>query len=218
MSDTLKPEHWLRRWEKGETGWHQAEVEPALVREFGDLAPTRVLVPLCGKSLDLTWLEERGHEVVGIELSPLACEAYFRERGLAPQVTEPGPLRVWRAGRVTLLNGDFFAVTSEQVGPVGAVYDRAALIALPPALRPRYAAHLRELAGPIGGGRPEFLLLAIEREPLDAEGPPFCVTSSEIEALHGRAFTIETRSREQVASRPGRPAQVIESVYRLRAR
>src|SRR5262249_48605138 len=109
-------------------------------------APRRVLVPLCGKTEDLAFLASRGHEVIGIEAVDEAVKAFFHEHGLEPTVRELSPGgRSYSAERVTLLVGDFFACTRQEVGTVDALYDRAALVALPADVRPRYVAHLRGL-------------------------------------------------------------------------
>mgnify|MGYP000992455332 CR=1 FL=1 len=61
---------WLERWRNGQIGFHNSEVNGMLLRHHAQLgAAARVLVPLCGKSLDMGWLAAQGHEVVGIELS-----------------------------------------------------------------------------------------------------------------------------------------------------
>ena len=215
----MDTEFWLARWRKGEIGFHQSAVEPALVRELSGLAPTRVFVPLCGKSLDLAWLAEQGHEVVGVELSAEACEAFFAEQKLEASKTAMGPFTVYRAGRITIFNGDLFALEPEQLGSIGAVYDRAALIALPPELRPRYAAHLGELIG--GAAHREdfrFVLVVLERTPTDDSGPPFSVSAAEIESLYGARFEVALQSRAPAAARAPEGAVSEQAVYRLRAR
>ena len=135
----------------------------------------RVLVPLCGKSRDLMWLEARGLDVVGVELSPLACEAVFAEAGRTPTVTERGALRVYRDGRLTVICGDLFDVGPEDVGAIGAVWDRAALVALPPPMRDRYVPHLRGLC--VSGAR--VLLIALVYDG-NKQGPPHSIPESEV--------------------------------------
>lgn len=200
-------DYWLGRWERGETGWHQTEVEPALIRYFQDLEPTRVLVPLCGKSLDLAWLASRGHEVIGVELSGTACREYFVAQGIPFRESAQGRFQRFEGGGVTIFNGDVFSITPLEVGRLGAVYDRAALIALPPQLRSRYAAKLRELieptlaetscsTRPAGSSTFRFLQLVIERTPHNEKGPPHSVPESEVRALYGNQFKISLQKTE----------------------
>jgi len=182
--------YWQQRWQEGEIGFHQKQVHRFLLAQLAkhSLEPgDRILVPLCGKSLDLAWLAAQGFEVVGVELSRLAVEAFFAEQQLAPQRTSRGPFEVWQQGRIELLEGDLFDLTVLTCGPFKAVYDRAALVALPEELRPRYAAKLAELL-PSGG---ELLLVSYAYRQDEMTGPPFTVPLSEIKLLFGGAFRIE---------------------------
>jgi thiopurine S-methyltransferase len=178
---------WLHRWQEGRIGWHQEEVSLLLERLWAELelSPAgRVLVPLCGKSRDLAWLAGQGHRVLGVEISPLAVETFFREQGVTPNIRELAPFQSWSAGPVEILCGDFFALSRELLGPVEGFYDRAALVALAPPMRRRYSAHLAELLAPGNRG----LLLSLEYPQAEIEGPPFAVDETEVQALFGRAF------------------------------
>jgi thiopurine S-methyltransferase len=136
---------WRQCWRDRHTVSHQLSVNPLLARFWPglELAPgSRVLVPLCGKSLDMLWLAEQGHEVVGVELSPVAVSAFFRENHLQPVRRAVGKFIRWQHGRLSILCGDFFSLTASDLGDVDAVYDRAALTALAPGVREAYVAHL----------------------------------------------------------------------------
>ncbi len=178
---------WRTRWEEGNTGWHRAEAHPALERWAARLPapPARVFVPLCGKSRDLVWLHDRGYQVVGAELSARALRDFFSERGLRPEETAQGGLTCLRAARYELWCGDFFALPA--LPPFPAIYDRAALIALPRASRPGYAERLRGLLAPGG----VMLLLSLDYPlpatgswAVDEPGPPHSVPEEEIRALY----------------------------------
>jgi thiopurine S-methyltransferase len=185
--------YWIGRWQRGETGWQQSEVEPALVKWFSNRMKKRIFVPLCGKSLDLKWLADQGHEVVGCELSLDACEAFFREHSILPRVTEKGKFQVFQGGSITIYGGDFFDLTADETGKLDAVYDRAALIALPNDLRKRYTEHMLKILSPSISGSIavkefEFLQLVLVRTPTDNIGPPYSVTLNEVEQLYGKVF------------------------------
>jgi len=203
---------WIDRWQRNEIGFHQSTVHAALERWWGTLGVPRdagVLVPLAGKSLDMAWLRAQGHRVVGVELSEIAVRDFFASQQLQPQVTPvpastqaPAPggagassLARWSAGGYELLCGDFFAMDAAITGEFAAVYDRAALIALPPDLRRRYAAKLRELCRP--GTR--MLLETLEYDQACRKGPPFAVPADEVQALHGEGWTIELLDRAEPA-------------------
>jgi thiopurine S-methyltransferase len=195
----LKPDYWLERWQEGRIGFHRATENPALVRHHGRVLGqcVRVLVPLCGKSADLEWLVVAGHEVVGIELSELAAQAFFSERGFAPERREQGPFVAYQYGGVTILTGDFFAASEDNVGLFDGVYDRAALIALPEEMRARYAQHLPMLLTP----KAKLLLLTLE---FDAPGgPPFSVPPAEVQQRYAQARITLLDSADACSDAPG---------------
>lgn len=171
----MTADYWLERWREGRTAFHLAEVNPRLI-EHGTVfsEATRVLVPLCGKSADLEWLVTHGYEVVGVELVELAAQAFFAERGLTPTRRQDGDFVVYEHGNLAIWVGDFFATTGAQLGVFDAAYDRAAMIALPAALRKHYAAHLQTLLA----AKAKLLLITLH---FDAPGgPPFCVPPEEV--------------------------------------
>src|SRR5262249_44359919 len=178
-------EDWLARWRDGRTAFHERRPNGLLERHAPQLdGRRRVLVPLCGKAEDLAFLAARGHDVVGIELAEQAARAFFVEHDLAPTVTPHGPFASWTAANrsLTLLVGDFFAVTPELIGPIDAVYARAALSALPRELRPRYVGLLRSL---LAGG--PAMVITLEYDQSAMSGPPFAVDEAELRALYAGA-------------------------------
>lgn len=187
----MEPRFWHDRWESGELGFHQADVNELLQQHWSALeleADAPVFVPLCGKSLDMHWLRRRGHPVVGVDLSPIAIREFFEETRIRTHSEERGRLECVSGGGFTLYCGDFFDLTSAELAGIRGVYDRAALIALPEAVRSRYAAHLDAIL-------PEavsMLLITIEYEQTRMEGPPYSVASDEVERLFGESFEIET--------------------------
>lgn len=135
---------WLQCWRDQQTDFNQKSVNPLLIRFWpglGLVRGSRVFVPLCGKSLDMIWLAQQGHEVIGVELSPIAVRAFFRENHLKPTRRRVGPFTLWRQGRLSILCGDFFSLTLAELGQIDTVYDRAALTALPEAIRMLYISH-----------------------------------------------------------------------------
>ncbi|UJJ32132.1 thiopurine S-methyltransferase [Halopseudomonas maritima] len=174
---------WQQRWQLGEIGFHKAATNPLLQQWWPRLALTgaeSVLVPLCGKSLDLLWLRAQGHSVLGVELARSALEAFDAEHGLALAWSHEGDFAVARGTGFELLCGDYFALQAEHLAGVAAVYDRAALIALPPAMRERYVAQLRNLL-PEGW---KMLLVTLDYPQEQRPGPPFSVPDAEVRALY----------------------------------
>lgn len=182
---------WLEKWQKGEIGFHLGKVNPLLEKYWAlvDHVQGHVFVPLCGKSRDMAWLAQLGRNVVGVELSPLAVDAFFVEAGWQAEIVRQGALARHAAhqGQVIVWQGDFFELTSAHVAGCSLVYDRAALIALPARLRQRYVEHLRDLL-PTGT---QILLVTLEYPQTEMRGPPFSVEEPEVHALYGGWAQIE---------------------------
>lgn len=191
----MHAEFWQARWARNEIGFHAHEVNPYLQRYWPDLglpSGTRVLVPLCGKSLDMAWLAAQGCRVVGVELAQKAVEDFFSAHELQAQISEDGAFKVYRAGSVEIYCGDFFALTAQQLGDCQALYDRAALIALPAEMRARYVAHLRELLASGCQG----LLVTLDYPQAEMQGPPFALDEDEVRGLFESGWQmrlVETR-------------------------
>ncbi len=189
----MKREFWEKRWEDGQIGFHQNSVGPLLERYIAMLppSPSCILVPMCGKSLDLIYLAGRGHRVIGVELSPLAIKAFFEEHQLEFSITTEGDFEIYRAVRddldLTIYCGDFFDLDVSHFARIDGVWDRASLVALPTELRERYVASLAEhlLANT------PYLLVAIEYDIQGKDGPPFCLNISTLKALFANTFRIK---------------------------
>ena len=208
--------YWIGRWQRGETTWHQEEVEPSLITYFSDLEPTRVLVPFCGKSRDLSWLIAQRHEVIGVEVSELACQSYFQENGISYRQISQGSSTLYQGGNVSILNADFLTIERSHVGEIGAVYDRAALIALPSDMRMQYTQQMIRLVRSCAKSQGfKFLQIILERTPTDPQGPPFSVTQKELETLYGGFFDIRFLHREDAGKGAIACTKREESAYLL---
>lgn len=193
----MEPEFWHARWQQNQLGFHQEQVHGYLERYLPLLAlkpRDMVFVPLCGKSLDLLRLAETGAEVVGVELSAIAVQAFFQEHGIPAREHEENGFAVFTGGSLRLFVGDFFALAASHVQGVRAAYDRAALIALPPDLRSRYARRLSELL-PVGA---KVLLVTLDYTQPQMEGPPFSVPEHEVSTLFSTHFSLELLERRDV--------------------
>jgi thiopurine S-methyltransferase len=190
----MQPEFWHNKWAANQIGFHLPEVNPYLQRHWAAPATARVLVPLCGKSLDLSWLAGRGHQVFGVELSEKAVEDFFNEHQVQPQISAKGAFKVYRGDAIELWCGDFFALTADDVADCAALYDRAALIALPAPMRERYAAHLQQiLAQGVQG-----LLITLDYDQAQMPGPPFAVADEEVQRLLGDVWQMQVLEEQDV--------------------
>lgn len=216
----MEPEFWHDRWQEGRIGFHQDKATPLMLKHWPSLgvAPaSRVFVPLAGKSLDMLWFASQGYRVLGVELSRLAVEQFFTENDLPYTITESPYGRHYRSGEIELVCGDAFALDAGLLATCDAVFDRAALIALPPPMRERYA---RELYARLPG-RCQGLLITLEYPQHEKDGPPFSVPEDEVRELFSANWQIELRERRDILEQ--QPAFVDEgvtalstAVYRLR--
>jgi thiopurine S-methyltransferase len=212
----MEPHFWHERWTKGEIGFHMDSPHENLMQFFSGLPPGKVMVPLCGKTPDLLWLRSQGHEVVGVELSPIACESFFKENKLSVQTKNSPHHQVYQGDGITLLQGDFFQVPPEVWKSCNYLYDRAALIALPPEMRKRYAQYILEHW--VDGKT--MLLITLSTEPNQTLGPPFSVPESEVRELYGKHFRIDLLLREKNEQMSGSAPRfentlVFENTFRL---
>lgn len=192
----MEPDFWHRKWEANEIGFHQSDVNPLLASYFQALAlekGSRVFVPLCGKTLDIAWLLTQGYRVAGAELSRLAIEQLFEGLGVAPSVLELGGLTRFSAPDIDIFVGDIFDLSRQPLGPVDAVYDRAALVALPEPMRRRYTAHLMTITH-----KAPQLLICFEYDQSLMAGPPFSVSGEEVKRLYGEDYHITLMASEDV--------------------
>ena len=217
----MHPDFWHQRWAENQIGFHQATPTPLLLKHWASLGITpgeQVFVPLAGKSLDMAWLASQGHRVLGVELSRLAVEQFFSEHGLAPELEETRYGTHFRAGGIELIVGDAFGLDAELLRECAGVFDRAALIALPPEVRVRYA---RELYARL----PEHcrgLLVTLEYPQDEREGPPFSVPEVEVHALYDHDWDASLLERRPIPpAHPGFVAgasRLDTAVYALRRR
>lgn len=195
----MDAQFWHARWHEGRIGFHQDKVTPLLQKHWPSLGVatgSRVFVPLAGKSLDLLWFAAQGHGVLGVELSQLAVEQFFAGHALEPTISQSRYGRHYTASGVELICGDAFALDGEVLAGCGAVYDRAALIALPPRLRQRYAG---ELYGRLPAGC-RGLMITLEYPQQQKAGPPFSVDEAEVRALYGHDWSVATLERRDILS------------------
>jgi len=194
---------WIEKWEQQQIGFHLPTTHPMLARHWSELdvgMDAHVLVPLCGKSLDLTYLMSRGCGVTGVELSPIAIRQFLDEQGLQATTMDIEGMPVSIVDGLRLIEGDFFRLSAGIIGRVDAVYDRAALIAMPPDQQDHYARKLLALT-------PEsapILLITLDYDPNEMSGPPFATSGEQVRRLFGERYEVDLL--EQVDALADNPA------------
>jgi len=217
----METEFWQDKWKKNQIGFHQPSVNQYLPTYWHHLdltANSRIFVPLCGKTLDMLWLSEQGHSVLGVEISALAISRFFNENALVPQSYRQGSFERWQAEKISILHGDFFQLGVTDIEGVNGIFDRAALIALPPELRQQYAQHLQHIFLEM----PNMLLITLEYDQNKMAGPPFSVTEQDIRHLYQQKYTINLLFEQDVLHENGRfqasgISWLLEKVYLLSA-
>lgn len=200
-------QHWLDRWSENRIGFHESSVNRHLRQWLPQLAPppgSRIFMPLCGKALDIRWIAQQGYEVVGVELSQIAVEAFFEENSIAFQRSEQGRFKLYQSPGIRLLQGDFYDLQAEHLQGSSLVYDRAALIALEQEDRPRYCAHMLSILPP----GCNMLLITLQYDQAEMSGPPFSVPADEVMQRYQDEFSIELLASADIVDERPRWRQV----------
>ena len=208
----MEADFWHQRWENNQIGFHEPEPNALLVQYWPTLniSPgSRVLVPLCGKSHDVTWLANQGYHVVGVELNKLAVEAYFESIGKTPSITKHSEFSHYHCDHIDIFQGDFFATNPSLLGTIDAVYDRAAIVALPPEMRVRYAQHLNSVTN-----HAKQLVISYEYDQSVMQGPPFSVTEPELRSFYQDIYNIKMLATDSIELKV-EGNQALEKVWQL---
>lgn len=189
--------YWRSKWRKGNIGFHMENGYPGLAKHWNSLDfndHSAVLVPLCGKSKDLIWLSEHCQKVVGVEISELAVEQFLDENSLRAKTSFFADFKIYQTKNIELWNGDFFKLPKKNLPTFDLVYDRAALVALPPDMRQRYAAKILNLIST----NTQILLHHFEYQQREMAGPPFSVSVDEINKLYGHCFHLQILEKQDL--------------------
>jgi len=205
--------YWHNKWEKNDIAFHQSETNPVLVEHFHKLTlepGSRVFVPLCGKTLDIAWLLSKGYRVVGAELNSMAIEQLFEGLGIEPQVSQLDKMTHYSAKDIDIFVGDIFDVSGKAMGQIDAVYDRAALVALPEEVRKRYSAHLMNITGTA----PQ-LLVTFEYDQSEMPGPPFSISNDEVGMHYSNSYDVTALGSDYVPGGLKGKCEATENVWLL---
>jgi thiopurine S-methyltransferase len=218
---------WLERWKNNEIGFHQTTINPYLSYFYGEKgAPPElrenlnVFVPLCGKTKDMLWLSQAGYKVFGVECSDDAVKAFFEENALNYKHAEKGEYALYisndQQSPIEIFQGDFFALQQDVLESVTDVFDRAALVALPPEMRKQYVNKMAEVLK--SGVRTLLVTLTYDQTQMD--GPPFSVSEDNVTELYSDYFTIDKLCFKDTINDEPRMQErgltsLIETVYKL---
>lgn len=210
----MEANFWHQKWANKDIGFHQAEAHTLLVAHLSALnlsKGARIFLPLCGKTLDIHWLLAQGFSVVGAELSQIAIDELFAELEISPEIQSLGELTRYSAPKLDIFVGDIFTLTKDQLGRVDAIYDRAALVALPDAMRIKYAQHLVAISRTA-----TQLLITFEYDQSKLEGPPFSVDQQAVNQLYSADYELNLLTTQALESPFKGQVEAVELVWRLR--
>ena len=221
----MTPEFWHKRWQEKRIGFNQSAVNPLLTEYIDhlDLAVgSRIFVPLCGKSIDMVWLAAQGYDVVGVELVETAVQAFFAEQNIQPIVSqhvENPDIKCYQGQLVdgdeqrtiTLWAADIFALTSTDLGTIDAIYDKAALIALPADMRPDYSEQIRK----VSDNAPQ-LLITLNYDQSKKDGPPFSINHEQVQQYYGSHYQICKLASEPSSIGSAPNLKVTEHIWLLK--
>ncbi|KTD08194.1 thiopurine S-methyltransferase [Legionella jamestowniensis] len=182
---------WLQRWQTSNIGFHSQEVNPLLKHCIESLnlpIGSRIFVPLSGKSIDMWWLAEQGYQVLGVELSTIACHDFFKEHNIHPKFSKKSGFEIYENKQLHLYCGDFFNLSKELLLTIDLVFDSKALVALPEMMRKKYVNHMKKLLA--NSPKAQLIIIAFETV-FESNKPPFYVSKKEIEKLFGQAFQVK---------------------------
>ena len=193
---------WHEFWTRDRQGFHEGRVNRYLQRHFSDFGletGDAVFVPLCGKAVDLHWLAQQGHPVIGVELSAVAIESFFADSELPYERSEEGAFTVYRSINITLYQGDYMRLEPRHLESCRLVYDRASLVAIESFNRPSYARHMQAI---VPDATP-MLLVTLEYDQRKMDGPPFSVPLDEVKSLYAPGYQVQQlEAVEQIDERP----------------
>lgn len=204
---------WHQKWQSNEIGFHAEVANSLLVDHLAALSlepGSRLFLPLCGKTLDIAWLLDQGYTVAGAELSELAVEQLFAELGVQPAITQQDSLKHYAAKGVDIFVGDIFDLSGEVLGKVDAIYDRAALVALPRDVREQYTRHLMQITSTA----PQ-LVICYEYDQSLVAGPPFSVTAEELKQHYQQSYKLEQLAAREVSGGMRGKTSAEESIWLL---
>ncbi|XP_041356889.1 probable thiopurine S-methyltransferase [Gigantopelta aegis] len=185
----MSVDDWKKRWDKEQTEFHLPKVHPMLEKHLGALvqgrSKLRFFIPLCGKSVDMRWLLEQGHGVVGCEGVDKGCQEFLQENKMkytaSPMKSCEGTVYRSQCSPLTLYRCDVFDLRREDVGQFDCIWDRGSFVAIPVSKRKRYADIIVSLMKPDCRYLLDCFLLNNEQ----FAGPPFSCTENDINTFYG---------------------------------
>ncbi len=182
----MEASFWIKSWKLGGfyTSFHRKDIHPYVLQYMTpeEIENKNILVPLCGKTVDMLYLAQYANKVIGIELVEEAILQFFSENNLSYQKLDN---ETFVSGNITLLKKDFMSLTNQEIGTIDWIYDRASLVALPLEMRKAYLKAIDRLSD-IGTKQ---LIITLEYFPL-INSAPFSIPAEEVNEYYGEGHII----------------------------
>lgn len=193
---------WEDCWSVGKTFFHRSAYHPMLVEHIEKLINGRsnlvIFIPLCGKSLDIKYLYDLGHTVVGVEGAKSPIEEFFGEHNLEFTKSDCPSVNgsVYKNGdnRIRIYHGDMFDFNGKDEVKFSGVWDRGSFGAINKTDRPKYV----ELLTSMVTEDCQYLLNTYDYNPEQFSGPPHCFTDEEMLGYWGHKWNITRIHYEDV--------------------
>lgn len=192
----LTLEEWQDRWVTRNIGFHQEQGHRLLKKHLDTFlkgqSGLRVFFPLCGKAVEMKWFADRGHTVVGVEISEMAIREFFTEQNLSyteKPLTEIAGAKVFKSssGNISVYCCSLFDLPRVNIGKFDRIWDRGSLVAINPGDHDRYADVILSL---LNKGF-HYLVAILSYDPTKHAGPPFYVPDAELKRLFGTKCSIQ---------------------------
>ncbi len=212
---------WIAKWKRNDIAFHQLSINPLLQRYIANLnlsSGDQILVPLCGKSIDITWLSKSKFHVIGVELSEIAIQAYFDALKVIPEKHHQRHFTKWSYQNIEIWCGDIFDLKKMDLAKIKLLYDNASLTAFSAEDRIQYVRHFSD-------NLPHDcqILLITDETPDDQQFNSMKTIDSEVTALYAAHHKIELLHGENCFKKdpeypegPNRPME--EKVYLIKRR
>ncbi|XP_069814051.1 thiopurine S-methyltransferase-like isoform X1 [Dendropsophus ebraccatus] len=192
----LSVEDWKKKWETKDIWFHKKNIHPLLAEFINEMQDGRtkltIFFPLCGKAVDMKWLADMGHNIVGVDACEIGLKEFFAEHDI-PYTEEavagiPGA-KVFKSAsdNISLYCCSIYDISESVIGKFDGMWDRGAMVAVNPRDRERYATIMLSLMAKDC----HYLLVTVEYDPKLHGGPPFYVPESDLENLLGPSCTFK---------------------------
>ncbi|XP_057291672.1 thiopurine S-methyltransferase-like [Hydractinia symbiolongicarpus] len=189
---------WNNHWENNHSPWDMAGGNPYLNQHFQTMVGNnadgkRIMVPLCGATVDMAWFYKQGLTVVGVEFSEIACKHFFERLSLDYSIEKHDNYTVYTHDeRLKIYQCDFFNTTAAMLGGCfDFCFDVGGLVAMIPEEHQKYINHLDSLFS----ASIVVLLECFEYDASVHSGPPHSIPTATLEKLLDGKFKKEELSR-----------------------